>query len=241
MYAVLFDKTNVPVRTQPHMDAFDKIMGNQRFPCFFARDAYLKNELLYGHCSFKDGMEAIKSLFDACVNVINKNREQTIILWIDDTKTSSLQEDYAFTATLMNYLLTQDPEGWPENATTNPNSPHWDFWYGGIDFFINVSTPNHHKRKSRNLGKAYTLVVQSRTSFDIVEERVGSSRKIIRKRIDRYDDCLHSPALGEHGEHSEIDQFFLGDSNDMQISRCPLTTQKQIDSIQAERKNANTR
>ncbi|MFD4240487.1 YqcI/YcgG family protein [Streptomyces sp. NPDC058525] len=102
---------------------------------------------------------------------------------------------------------------WPADAPVDPADPKWNFWYRGIDFFINVSTRHHRLRRSRNLGHPFTLVVQSRASFDRLPVQAAAARRQIRGRIAAYDGLGLSPHLGTHGDAPELPQYFLGDTN----------------------------
>jgi FPC/CPF motif-containing protein YcgG len=104
--------------------------------------------------------------------------------------------------------------------------PRWVFWFEGIDFFVNFSTPSH-QRRSRNLGSAMTMVVQARSSFDDFAEPDNRIRALIRSRVQTYDDMPVHPAIGTYGDPTsrEATQYFLGDSNDITID---LLTQEDI-------------
>jgi FPC/CPF motif-containing protein YcgG len=108
---------------------------------------------------------------------------------------------------------------WPQAEPTDPADLAWNCWFNGVDFFINFSTPHHVKRLSRNLGRAFTMVVQSRASFDTLPGSGLKARATIRSRISRYDAVGISPCLGTHGSAPELPQFFLEDDN---TAHCPI-------------------
>lgn len=155
----------------------------------------------------------------------NPTHENSNSAWIEGTDTNNLEEDKNIASAILKELLTADQTPWPASAPTNPNDPNWDFWYGGVDCFINFSTPHHVKRRSRNLGSAFTLVIQSRSTFDHIGKNPMQIRHRIRERIAQYDTIPMSPALGEHGNAPELPQSFLGDDN---IEASMLLTEQDI-------------
>lgn len=209
----LFKRDNVPVNARTLMEEFCQIVTDRRFPCFFARNAFLDDDLLFGMADISHGMESLRLLFDSSVGAIGEKPDQTIVIWVTGFSSVSLDDDYRVTSKILKYLLENDEVAWPRGVPIDPVSPEWDFWYGGIDFFVNVSTANHLLRHSRNLGSAYSLVAQPWSSFNFVDEQWLDACRTIRKLVGRYDSIPFSPALGVHGESVEIDQFFLWDDN----------------------------
>ncbi|MEU6128233.1 YqcI/YcgG family protein [Saccharopolyspora sp. NPDC047091] len=197
--------------TAEHFLDFARTAGAEDFPCVFAPQAFRRDELLFGHGDVR-GPHAVVHLMDLAVDAIAANPDQVVVLWLDGIESDSLDEDCA---TARELLLTLLREGgaWPSDAPTDPKDPNWNFWYRGIDFFINISTRHHVRRRSRNLGKCFTLVVQSRASFDRLPRRAAAARTTIRERLVEYDGVPPSPHLGTHGEAPELPQFSLGDTN----------------------------
>lgn len=210
---LLFRRDSVPAEARQLMGEFAAVIDNEHFPCFFARSAFRRDELLFGTTDVADDLDGVALLFDEAASVIHGDVDQTVVMWLTGAAPTTLEEDRRFTSTLLATLLRLDCVQWPTDRPTDPAHPQWDFWYRGVDFFVNVSTPHHVRRHSRNLGTAYTLVVQSRSSFDRIGVAGQGARSKIRERIAKYDDLPPAPALGSHGDAPEIDQYFLGDSN----------------------------
>ncbi|MEV7652491.1 MULTISPECIES: YqcI/YcgG family protein [Micrococcaceae] len=219
----LFRRSNAPEETKSLLSEFHDVVAKPHFPCFFAAAAFKNDELLFGVGDISKGLDVVIDLFDAVVDRIREDIDQTVVLWLTGSAASTLDDDRALASRILKHLLTSDPTPWPDGHTMDPTDPTWDFWYKGVDFFVNVSTPHHKLRKSRNLGSAFTLVVQSRTSFDRLGDGASRARTKIRERIGKHDLIDRSPALGEHGAHPEIDQFFLDDSNDSNVEGRLLT------------------
>jgi FPC/CPF motif-containing protein YcgG len=207
----LFGADDVPTVATAFMTDFREALSRPTFPCVFALPALEHGELLFGYAAMgHEGMSAVTRLLDLCVEEIRANPDQTIILWLDDVPAESLEDDQNFSRRVLLELLAADGH-WPQTEPVDPADPHWNFWYRGIDLFINFSTPRHVKRKSRNLGAAFTLVLQSRSTFDGIPPK---ARERVRNRICEHDALPVSPWLGEHGNAPELPQFFLGETND---------------------------
>ncbi|MFJ3841504.1 YqcI/YcgG family protein [Streptomyces sp. NPDC090054] len=214
----LFRVSDRPDRVMSHMAEFAETAGSLDFPCVFAPMALRKDELLFGVGDVAyDGWGVAVTLMDLAAEAIWEDPDQVVVLWLDGIGSSSLEEDHAAFRKLLLVLLQAGGE-WPAEAPLDPEDPKWNFWYRGIDFFINVSTRHHLLRRSRNLGHPFTLVVQSRASFDRLPVQATAARRQIRGRIAEYDAVEVSPHLGTHGAAPELPQYFLGDRNG-----CPYT------------------
>lgn len=212
-YSSLFRPGSHPEGLESHLAEFTATAGSSDFPCVFAPMALRKDELLFGVGDVtKDGWGVAVMLMDLAAEAIWEDPDQVVVLWFDGIESATLDDDHAAFRQILLTLLEAGGE-WPAEAPVDPADPRWNFWYKGIDFFINVSTRHHRLRRSRNLGHAFTLVVQSRASFDRLPVAATAARRQIRRRISTYDGVGLSPHLGTHGDAPELPQYFLGDSN----------------------------
>lgn len=227
----LFTPKNCPPEAVDYMRQYTEIAGDTSFPCIFAPKALSDDELLFGSARYEpDQWSDVIALFDAMVESIRRNPDQVCVLWVEGAPIDSLEAESHFARQLMLTLL--DASGrWPEGETTDPENPGWIFWYKGVDLFLNFSTPNHVNRHSRNLGSCFTVVTQSRATFDRLPRQGATFRRIIRKRLASYDDVPLSPLLSTHGDQPELPQFFLGDNNE-----CPyhLVNRDDIDQVRVD-------
>lgn len=119
-----------------------------------------------------------------------------------------------------------DPEPWPEGVADDPMQPYWSMCFGGMQLFVNFSSPVHQRRKSRNLGRHFLFVVNPRERFDVVAGDTPEGRRVrevIRDRAEAYDGEPHAPELGSFVK-GEIEwwQYGLSDDNSPRTDRCPL-------------------
>ncbi|MFK0200168.1 YqcI/YcgG family protein [Streptomyces lavendulae] len=212
-YRGLFRSGSRPEGLESHLAQFAETAGSRDFPCVFAPLALRKDELLFGVGNVaQDGWNAAVTLMDLAAEAIWEDPDQVVVLWLDGIGSDSLDSDHEAFRQILLALLEAGGE-WPADAPTDPADPKWNFWYKGIDFFINVSTRHHRLRRSRNLGHPFTLVVQSRASFDRLPVHAAAARRQIRRRISTYDAVGLSAHLGTHGDAPELPQYFLGDTN----------------------------
>lgn len=127
---------------------------------------------------------------------------------------------------VLQYWHDIDPGGWPDTVTRDPDAPFWSMCFAGTQIFVNMSSPAHAVRRSRNLGPAFTLVINPRERFDAVAGDTPQGRRMrahIRERIEAYDGLPHSPLLGSY-EAGEIEwwQYGLGETNEPPARGCPL-------------------
>ncbi|MFD7920460.1 YqcI/YcgG family protein [Streptomyces sp. NPDC059740] len=209
----LLRKDELPAGLAGHLAEFTRIAGARDFPCVFAPQALRQDQLLFGAGDVRqDGWDAAVTLMDLAAQAIWEDPDQVVVVWLDGIDSRGLDDDHRAFRQILCTLLEADG-AWPDDAPRDPADPGWNFWYRGIDFFVNVSTRHHRLRRSRNLGTPFTLVVQSRASFDRLPGSAAAARRRIRLRLAHYDAIAPSPHLGTHGEAPELPQYFLGDSN----------------------------
>jgi FPC/CPF motif-containing protein YcgG len=128
---------------------------------------------------------------------------------------------------LLQALHEADAVRWPGEIPLDPDTPTWSFCFGGIPLFVNVNTPAHLRRHSRNLGNSVVLVIQPREAIDFVAAPDSSGdrhRNTIRHRIAGYDDVPPSPDLATYGSATNRDWklYFLTDDEQGVQGSCPF-------------------
>ena len=132
---------------------------------------------------------------------------------------------------VLQYLHDHDPKPWPTAIPTDPNDALWSFCFDGEPLFINISSPAHALRSSRNLGDGLALVIQPRVNFDHVAglQSPGGEeiRQRIRQRMHAYDGQPHPTDLGTYGQSDNIEwkQYALNETNTPTQNTCPLKIQ----------------
>jgi N-omega-hydroxy-L-arginine synthase len=98
--------------------------------------------------------------------------------------------------------------------------------FAGMQLFVNMSSPAHARRHSRNLGRHLLFIINPRERFDVVagETPEGARvRQVIRDRAAAYDGMSHAPALGKYLKGQlEWPQYALPDDNETTPAACPF-------------------
>jgi FPC/CPF motif-containing protein YcgG len=195
---------------------FTDIVCDPQFPCFFAGRAMAQDDVLFALVPVEETRSAgmLQVMRDAATAVRTDPRKVVVIFVEQNAQT--MEADRYLAAQILRQLAHHDTHGWPPDEPVHPEDPRWTFWFDGVDFFFNFSTPSHVLRRSRNLGPCFTIVTQSRSSFDLLGASSARSRALIRQRIAHYDAIPPHPALGEFGSpgNRELMQYFLGDTNE---------------------------
>ena len=234
----------VPVWAPHALHGFSQVMEDETFPCMFARSAYRRGMLLVLFAesptdpvsleSVRDGLTEYLEVLRTCRPV---DAELTVfnILFKPDMPVPSLavHQDQAWG--VLQYLHEHDPSTWPTSVPIDPDDPLWSFSFAGVPLFINVSSPAHRERRSRNLGPSLVLVVQPREGFDGVggpHIKGDHIRARIRELIQAYDGQAAAAELGTYPrqENREWQQYALPDRNTERADRCPLRLQNSANS-----------
>jgi len=132
---------------------------------------------------------------------------------------------------LLQYLHDSDPAPWRSDIPTDPDHPLWSFCFAGSALFVNISSPAHQMRLSRNLGSALTLIIQPREGFDVVAPDTSKGRRtraMIRQRLAEFDQVPPYPELGFYQDprNREWKQYGIPDDDQPGPARCPLHVRK---------------
>mgnify|MGYP001163259106 CR=1 FL=1 len=129
---------------------------------------------------------------------------------------------------LLQRVHTLDPHPWPAGIPRDPESPTWEFCFAGTPMFVVVNTPAHERRRSRGF-PYFCITFQPRFVFEGLEgssTRGRNARRIIRGRLDAYDDVPPASVLGDYGTagNREWTQYFLEEEEGAAVPpRCPFS------------------
>ncbi|GAA1619314.1 YqcI/YcgG family protein [Kribbella sancticallisti] len=194
---------------------FSEIISSPGFPCFFARQALDKGQITFSYAA-----GAGSQVLDDCLLALRElaahirvEPELTGVLLIDVDDCVTIDDDAAFADKLLAHLITAGADRWPDHAPRDTTDPRWTLWIDDVGFFLNISTPRHTRRRSRNVGDAIAVIAQARATFDAPAPSEPRVRANIRQRLSDYDSAPVHRALGAYAnpDTREIDQYFLGD------------------------------
>jgi len=190
-------------------------VSDAAFPCPFAAGAISRDELVFASVrDLAQPVPAVASRITELTRLIAERPMTVGALFVTHPGAGDVAEETAFVTELLDHLADPETTDWPAAAPRDRRDPRWSLWVRGVELFMNVSSPGHGPRRSRNLGRAVTLLVQWRGAFD--DYPAGHPvRQSIRRRVEAYDGIPPHPALGAFGDEDnhEADQYYLGPGN----------------------------
>lgn len=225
-------------------DEIDKKIQNIDFPCIFSLKAwkikslYLlfcqKGEVNQEHEDFRIGLLEYSNFI--------KNTEESsrlfsplIVLFSPDFNDGRSLLSHGWE--VLNYAHQHDGHPWPDHVSKDPKDPSWSFCFSGIEFFINMSSPEHIQLKNRNLGSHLAFVINARKNFDLVangKTQAGQeTRARIRDRVAQYNNGFKPVELGFYGhiENLEWKQYQLSEPQVPRPAVCPFTQKRSGESL----------
>jgi FPC/CPF motif-containing protein YcgG len=230
------------------------LRSEDQFPCFFSRNACKRGRLVW---SFVDGLNPTQLsgaaddlrtyLGRACAWDGDVGTVEPLVMQFspETVRADTLRGYHAIGWQVLQHFRDNDPANWPEEVSSDPESPFWSMCFDGVQIFVNMSAPAHIVRRSRNLGAAFTFIINPRERFDIVagdNPRGRNIRTQIRNRILTYDHQPCSPLLGSF-QAGEIEwwQYGVPDRNDETPGKCPLKMHSDRDHTSDMRKAPRNR
>lgn len=218
-------------------DLAERLTPPSDFPCTFSQNAFRRELLEFsfidapGERGFQTGARDLLQYIANCRQWDGRLDSAKPLLMVFSEQAAdfdSLEQYQEFGWQALQSWHENDPTPWPGDVPKMPSESFWSFCFGGVQLFVNMSAPLHKRRRSRNLGRHFTLVINPRERFDLVAgdtpegERVRSK---IRARSTAYDEVPHSPLLGRYqkGELEWI-QYALSEDNLAKLSDCPFRT-----------------
>ncbi|MGQ4512984.1 YqcI/YcgG family protein [Streptomyces sp. DW26H14] len=206
------------------------------FPCSFAVAAAKKHSLRFGFVeSARDEgtwgplVDILRAYLD-CYQELGRDTS-LVVFFQPDEQQESLQDYFTRFWSVLQFLHEKDPEPWPAQTPTDPEDTWWEFSFGGTEIFVVCNTPAHVTRLSRH-SPGFMITFQPRWVFDGLEPdspRGAKAREVIRNRIRRYDGMEPARELGNYGDpaNREWRQYFLPDTPQEQMTRCPFHAARQ--------------
>ncbi len=208
-----------------------------RFPCTFGIVAQQRGSLFYGFSESTNSAAHrlhIQSLFTDYLGSLEALTQEEsafalLVLFVNpESLPRDLEAHHQAVWQLLQFLHEKDASPWAPGVPTDPDHPLWSFCLGGLPLFVNISSPAHRQRQSRNLGSALTLIIQLREGFDLVAPDTPAGRRVrktIRNRIEAFDDTPIYPELGYYKDpqNREWKQYGIPDGDQSQMTRCPFS------------------
>ncbi len=212
-----------------------------RFPCYFGTNAFNRGTLRFEFAASPSCPGALRQVSESLREYLSIVRGRTdeealltvfILFFKPEDEVLSLEAYHRQAWGILQFLHDHDAAPWPLDVPKDPDDSMWSFCYDSVPIFVNINSPAHCARQSRNLTSGLTLVLQPREAFDIVAGRTPKGeqiRKVIRERLQNYDGVGPAPELGNYGTPGSLEwrQYGLTDDNGPSPSQCPMKMKKE--------------
>jgi FPC/CPF motif-containing protein YcgG len=205
------------------------------FPCTFSQNAFRRGLVDFifveslddaGRAQLRGDMLDYIAAARAWDGQVNTARPLVVAFSREAARADSVEGYHRIGWEVLQDWHDNDPSPWPEGVARDPAAPYWSMCFGGLQLFVNFSSPAHRQRKSRNLGAHFLFIINPRERFDVVAgdgpdgNRV---RQVIRERAEAYDGIPHAPELGMY-QKGELEwwQYGVSDDNSPRTDGCPL-------------------
>lgn len=213
---------------------FEALACAEDFPCIYVKQAYEKGYIDFHFMedcqSEVERLKAFEAFKHYVGNVLATPDERVaamkiLLIVVNTDGVAGGHEQISWD--LLNDFVRRDEIPWPEHLTRNPDDQDWAYCFQGQRLFVNLSSPEHLLRRSRNLGSRLVLVMQLRDGIDCIAPPNAKGdviRQFIRQRINTYDQVPVSADLATHGQGQNRDwkQFWLGDREAVLEGTCPF-------------------
>lgn len=210
-------------------------IGDNLFPCIFAKRAMEKNLITWVFCDYSDGGKNIflKSLLDY-TDFIKKtsvsDRILAPLLVVINANSENLEQQHKIAWLFVQYLIDENPMEWNNDISKDFNNHKWCLCFNNVQLFMNISASKHKELKSRNLGKDICLVINPREVFDVVaphdKPKGLKIRNTIRDRVCKFNNTKTYPKeLGFFGDENNLEwrQYQLYETGGLINENCPLS------------------
>jgi FPC/CPF motif-containing protein YcgG len=235
--ATLHDRLDdAPAWLRDHYEAFRESMLGERdgspFPCYFGIEVEREGDMLYAACESTTDPAALLRFRDVLVEYLDTyedhaERAPLAVFFAPPEGDPGEAHYHEQLWHVLEFLHVHDPEPWPEEIPTDPDTPRFEFCFGGEALFPTSRAPFYTDRKSRYSPVGLEITVQPRTVFDGITadtEAGQNAREAIRGRMEEYDGVCPHADLGDWDVEGDREwtQYLFREDEDASPDACPL-------------------
>ena len=125
------------------------------FPCYFGIETERSGTALYTFCASLTDKDALIALSETLLEYLDiyedYNDRAPLTVFFKPSAWTSTEADYHEALWhILQFLHIHDPEPWPTDIPTDPDTPHWEFCFGGEPIFPTSRAPFYDERTSRS-------------------------------------------------------------------------------------------
>jgi len=149
---------DAPGWLQDHYRTFRESMLGERddspFPCYFGIEVEREGDLLYAACESTTDPAALLRLRDVLVEYLDAyadhaDRAPLAVFFRPPEGDPGESHYHERLWHVLEFLHVHDPEPWPDDIPTDPDTPRFEFCFGGEPLFPTSRAPFYDERKSR--------------------------------------------------------------------------------------------
>lgn len=209
----------------------DDNLNKKDFPCLLGIIAHRKQLTKVGFIEKGESYIGLKmsKIMQEYLNILRSLDDKEhkgllpLIVFMELKDELSLEDTHHSAWDLLTKTHQYDPSEWIKEIPKNSASPNFAYCFDGEIWFVNVSSPFHNERKSRNLGSSIVLAMQtlsgSNCFYKDFDDKLTWQKKI-RERTKKYDNGMEVyeglGSLFNHGKPRPFpESYFLPDNNDV--------------------------
>jgi hypothetical protein len=207
------------------------------FPCYFGIEVEREGDLLYAACESTTDPAALLRFRDTLLEYLDTypdHAERAPLAVFFRPPEGDRGEAYYHERlwNVLEFLHVHDPEPWPDDIPTDPDTSRWEFCFGGEPLFPTSRAPFYDERKSRYSPVGLEITFQPRAVFEGITadtEAGERARDLIRDRMGDYDGVCPHADLGDWGVEGDREwtQYLFREDDDASPDACPLTPSRE--------------
>lgn len=219
-----------------HYENFrETVLGDRNgapFPCYFGIDTERNGTALYTFCASLTDKDALFALGETLIEYLDiyeeySERAPLTVFFKPSTRTATEADYHEALWHILQFLHVHDPEPWPTDIPTDPDTPHWEFCFGGEPMFPTSRAPFYEERMSRYCSVGLEVTFQPRGVFHGVTADTDAgqtARTVIQDRLEAYDGVCPHANLGDWGIEGDREwhQYLLPEDSEQAPPKCPL-------------------
>ena len=228
---------DAPEWLREHYRTFRESMLGERdgspFPCYFGIEVEREGDLLYAACESTTDPAALLRFRDTLLEYLDAypdhaDRAPLAVFFRPPDGDRGEAHYHERLWHVLEFLHVHDPEPWPEEIPTDPDTPRWEFCFGGEPLFPTSRAPFYDERKSRYSPVGLEITFQPRAVFEGITantEAGEQAREAIRGRMGEYDGVCPHADLGDWGAEGDREwtQYLFREDDAASPDACPLT------------------
>lgn len=202
------------------------------FPCYFGIETERSGTALYTFCASLTDKDALIALSETLLEYLDiyedySDRAPLTVFFKPSAWTSTEADYHEALWHILQFLHIHDPEPWPTDIPTDPDTPHWEFCFGGEPIFPTSRAPFYDERTSRSCPIGLEITFQPRGVFHGVTAGTDAgqtAREVIQGRLADYDGVCPHANLGDWGVEGDREwhQYLLPEDSEQAPSECPI-------------------